>query len=126
MDHGFALRLKMQILMYLERFLMIRCLFEVYNRKSKTSYKQNCDTFVQVLIFLDVSYYLHQSGWLEIGIFYKETSLQNCLNYFSHHPEHTKQNISYNLVRHIIVFLSDETRMIQSLSELRTWSHSCS
>ena len=58
--------------------------------KGKISCQQNFDKFVQVLNFLDVSIILHQNDRLETGIFYKKA------NYFSHHPETTKQNISYN------------------------------
>ena len=61
--------------------------------KGKNSCERNFDTFVQVLNFLDVSVILHQNGRLETDIFYKETNSHDYLNYFSHHPEHTKQNI---------------------------------
>ena len=49
--------------------------------------------------FLDVSIISHQNGQLETGIFYKETNRQDYLKYFSHHPEHTEENIPYNLTR---------------------------
>ena len=89
--------------------------------KRKHSCKQNFDTFVQVLNFLDVSTILHQNGRLETDIFYKETNWYDYLNYFSHHPEHTKQNIPYNLAKRIIAFVSDEEKMNERLSELKTW-----
>ena len=54
-------------------------------------------TFVHVLHFLGASIILHQNGRLETNIFYKGTNSDDNLNYFSHHPEHTKQNIPYNL-----------------------------
>ena len=94
--------------------------------KGKYSCEQNFDTFVQVLNFLDVSIILHQNGRLETDIFYKETNSHGYLNYFSHHLEHTKQNIPYNLAKRIIVFVSDEEKMNERLSELRTWLLSCS
>ena len=78
------------------------------------------DTFAQVLKFLDVSIILHQNGQLETDIFYKETNSHDYLNYFSHHPQHTKQNIPYNLAKRIIVFVSDEEKMNERLSELKT------
>ena len=90
-------------------------------KKGKHSCEQNFDTFVQVLNFLNVSINLHQNGRLETDIFYKETNSHDYLNYFSHHPEHTKQNISYNLAKRITVFVSDEEKMNERLSELRTW-----
>ena len=89
--------------------------------KGKNSCEQNFDTCVQVLNFLGVSIILHQNGRLETDIFYKETSWHDYLNYFSHHPEHTKQNILYNLTKRIIVFVSDEEKMNERLSELKTW-----
>ena len=61
--------------------------------KVKNGCEQNFDTFVQVLNFLYVSIILYQNGWLEADIFYKETNSHDYLNYFCHHPEHTKQNI---------------------------------
>ena len=93
--------------------------------KGKNSCEQNFDTFTQVLNFLDVSIILHQNGRLETDIFYKETNSHDYLNYFSHHPQHTKQNIPYNLAKRIIVFVSDEEKMNERLSELKTWLLSC-
>ena len=75
--------------------------------KGKSTSKQNFDTFLQVLNFLDVSINLHQNGRLETDIFYKETNSHDYLNYYSHYLEHTKQNIPYNLAKLIIVFVSD-------------------
>ena len=59
-------------------------------------------------------------------LFYKKTNSLDYLNYFSHHPEHTKQSITYNLAKQIIPFVSDEEKMNERLSELKTWFHSCS
>ena len=95
-------------------------------KKGKNSCEQNFDTFVQVLNFLDVSIILHQNGRLETDIFYKEANSHDYLNCFSHHPEHTKQNIPYNLAKRIIVFVSDEKKMSEILSELKMWLLSCS
>ena len=78
--------------------------------KGESSCEQNFDTFVQVLLnFLDVSIILHQNG------FYKETNSHD-----------TKQNIPHNLAKGIIVFVSDEEKMNERLSELKTWLLSCS
>ena len=84
------------------------------------------DIFVQVLNFLDVSIILHQNGHLETDIFYKETNSDDYVNYFSHHPEHTKQNIPYKLTKRIMVFVSDERKMNERLSELKTSLLTCS
>ena len=51
---------------------------------------------------------LHQNGRLETDIFYQENNTHDYRNYFSHHPEHAKQNIPYNLAKRIIVFVSDK------------------
>ena len=59
-------------------------------------------------------------------LFYKETNSNDYLNYFSHHREDTKQNIPHNLAKRIIVFISDEEKMNERLSELKTWLLSCS
>ena len=88
--------------------------------KGKNNCEQNFDTFVQVLNFLDVSIILDQNGRLETNILYKETNSHDYLNYFSHHPEHTKQNIPYNLAKRIIVFVSDEKKVNERLSKLKT------
>ena len=77
----------------------------------KSSCKQNVHTLVQISNFLDVSIVLHQHDRLETDMFYKETNSHDYLNYFSHHSEHTKQNIPHNLAKRIMVFLSDEARM---------------
>ena len=88
--------------------------------KIKNSCEQNFDTFVQVLNILDVSIILHQKYQLETDIIHKETNSHDYLNYFNHHPEHTKQNIPYNLAKRFIVFVSDEEKMNERLSELKT------
>ena len=69
---------------------------------------------------------LHQNGRLETDIFYQENNTHDYLNYFSHHPEHAKQNITNNLAKRIIVFVSDKEKMNESVSELKTWLLSCS
>ena len=74
--------------------------------------------------FLDVSSILHQNGRLETDIFYKETNSHDYLYYFSHHPEHTKQKI-YKVAKWLIVFVSDEAKMNEWLSERKTWLLSC-
>ena len=105
MDDGFALSPKnanIDIFREILNELHLSLKFTV--EKGKNSREQNFDTFVQVLNFLDVCIILHQNGRLETDIFYKETNSHDYLNYFSHHPKHTKQNIPYNLAKRIIVF----------------------
>ena len=95
--------------------------FKFTVEKRKYSCEQNFDTFVQVLNFLDVSIILHQNGQLETDIFLKETNSHDYLIYFSHHQEHKKQNLPYNLPKWIIVFVSNQQKMNEKLSELKTW-----
>ena len=69
-----------------------------------------------------VDAYVHISTYMHItDIFYKETNSHDYLNYFSPHPEHKKQNIPYNLAKRIMVFVSDEAKMNEMLSELKIW-----
>ena len=122
MDDGFVLRPKnanIDIFRKLLNKLHPSLKFTV--KKGKNRCEQNFDTFAQVLNFLDVSIILHQNGRLETDIFYKEINSHDYLNYFSNHPQHTKQNIPCNLAKRIIVFVSDEEKVNERLSELKTW-----
>ena len=83
-------------------------------------------TLIPLYNFLNVSIILHQNSVLETDIFYKETNLHDYLDYFSHYPEHTKQKMSHNLAKRIMIFVSDKTKMNERLSELKTWLLSCS
>ena len=80
---------------------------------------------IQVLPFLDVKVILHDSGRVETDIFYKETNSHDYLNYFSHHPTHTKDNIVYGLAKKIVEFVSDYDREEQRLRELHDFLIAC-
>ena len=82
--------------------------------KGKNSCEQNFDTNVSII--------LHQDGRLETHIYDKETSDKE----ISHHPEHIKQSIPYKLAKRLIVFVSDEEKINERLSELKTKLLSCS
>ena len=117
---------KILILMYLESFSMkYSPHWDLQLKKNQIFMKKKFNTFVQVLNFLDVFIILHQNGWLETDIFYWDTNSNDFINCFIHHLEHTKQNI-YNLAKRIIVFVSDEKKINERLSELKTWLLSCS
>ena len=116
---------KILILMYLESFSMNYSPHWDLQLKKTNIYEKKFNTFVQVLNFLDVFIILHQNGWLETDTFYWETNSNDFINYFIHHLEHTEQNI-YNLAKRIIVFVSDEKKINERLSELKTWLLSCS
>ena len=75
--------------------------------------------------FLDITVTVHHDGSLETDIFYKETNAHNYLDYTSHHPEHIKKNIPYNLAKRIIVFCSSSEVMNYRLNELKMWLSDC-
>ena len=64
------------------------------------------DSFSEKLIvnFLNITILLHENGYAETDMFYKETNTHNYLNYNSHHPSHIKHNIPFNLEKHKTVF----------------------
>ena len=72
-----------------------------------------------VINFLDITVSLHENGYMEIDILYKETNTHDYLNYNSHHPNHIKCNIPFNLAKLILVFVSDKQQVALQLKELR-------
>ena len=74
---------------------------------------------VQVLNFLDVKITWHKDNSVETDIYYKPTNTHDYLSYDSAHPDHTKNNISYNLGTKIIVFVSNSEKAIIRLDELK-------
>ena len=85
------------------------------------------DNFSKTLVikFLDITVLLHENGYVETDTFYKKTNTHYYLNYHSHHPNHIKYNISLNLGKHILVFVSDEQKVALGLKELRKWLLNC-
>ena len=77
-----------------------------------------------VINFLDITVFLHENGYVETDIFYKETNTHNYLNYKSHHPNHIKCNIPLNLAKRILVFVSNKQKALR-LKELRKWLLNC-
>ena len=45
--------------------------------------------------------------------------------YGSHHPNHIKYNIRFNLAKRILIFVSDEQKVTLRLKELRKWLLNC-
>ena len=80
---------------------------------------------VQTLNFLDVKMILHESGRVETDIFYKDTNSHDYLNYLSHHPTHTKDNIVFGLAKKIVEFVSDYNKEEQRLTELHDYLIAC-
>ena len=75
----------------------------------------------QSLAFLDISFTLDELNQIETDIHYKETNAHDYLHYTSHHPQHIKSNIPFNLAKRIIVFCSDFEVEKMRLMELRQW-----
>ena len=70
------------------------------------------DKFSKTLFinFLDITVLLHEIGYVETDIFYKETNTHDNHNYNSHYPNHIKYNIPFNLAKRILIFVSDEQK----------------
>ena len=75
--------------------------------------------------FLDVSVILHSDRTIETDIYYKDTNAHDYLPYDSAHPDHSKDNVPYNLAKRIIVFVSNEEKIEYRLNELKNWLKSC-
>ena len=78
-----------------------------------------------VINFLDVTVLLHENGYVETDIFYKETNSHDYLSYNSHHPNQIKYDIPFNLAKSILIFVSDEQKVTLQLKELRKWLLNC-
>ena len=74
---------------------------------------------VQVLNFLDVKIILHEDNSFETDIYYKPTNTHDYLPYDSVHPDHTKNNMPYNLAKRIIIFVSNPNKIIIHVDKLR-------
>ena len=79
----------------------------------------------KVIHFLDITLVQYPSGDIETDVFYKETNNHDYLHYDSHHPQHIRDNVPFNLAKRIIVFCSDPFREDQRLNELKQWLLSC-
>ena len=100
MDNGFVLWTKNATIdVFKELLNELHPSLKFTVEKGKNGCEQKFDTFVKVLNFSYVSIILHINGQLETDIFYKETNFHeyfsHYFNYFSHHPERTKQNIQF-------------------------------
>ena len=65
----------------------------------------------QGINFSDVLITLHSDRTIETEIYYKDTSAHDYLPYGSTHPDHSKDNVPYNLAKRIIVFVSNEQKI---------------
>ncbi len=80
---------------------------------------------VQELPFLDVLVIVRDRKQITTDIYYKETNSHFYLDYHSHHPQHTKNNLPYSLAKKIIAFVSDEEQMNFRLRQLKGWLLNC-
>ena len=79
----------------------------------------NFDNFSKTLV--DITVLLHEKGYVETDIFYKETKTHDYLNYDSNHPNNIKYNIPFSLAKRILVFVPEEKKVALRLKELRKW-----
>ena len=80
---------------------------------------------VQVSNFLDAKIILHEDNSVEIDIYYQPTNTHDCLPYDNADSNHTKSNITYNLAKRIIAFVSNPEKVIIHLDELRQFLKEC-
>ena len=75
--------------------------------------------------FLDLLVILHSNRTIETDIYCKDNNAHNYLPYDSAHPEHSRDDVPYNLAKRINVFVSNEERIEYRLNELKNWLKSC-
>ena len=73
----------------------------------------------QVINFLDVSVTLHPDHTIETDIHYKDINANGYLPNDSAHPDHSRDDVPYNLTKRIIVFVSNEEKIEYRLNELK-------
>ena len=66
---------------------------------------------------------LYEDNSVETDIYYKPTNTHDYLPYVSAPPDHTKNNIPYNLAKRIIVFVSNLEKVINRL--IKTFLKEC-
>ena len=76
-------------------------------------------------IFLSLKLLASKDGEIQTDTYYKDTNSHDYLNYDSHHPTHTKDNIAYCLAKTIIIFTSDPITMEENLADLTNWLLEC-
>ena len=77
------------------------------------------------LNFLDISTMIDIEGFTHTDVYYKPTNSHDYLHFDSFHPDHTINNIPYNLAKRIIVFCSDGDTMERRLLELTDLLKQC-
>ena len=70
---------------------------------------------------LDIEVILHSDNTIETDIYYKDTDAYHYLPYNSAYLKHCKDNLSYNLAKCIIVFVSNDEKVEMRSKELKNW-----
>ena len=60
--------------------------------------------------FLYVSVILHPGRTIETDIYYEDTNAHHYLPYDSALPDHSRDNVPYNLAKRIIIFVSNDEK----------------
>ena len=68
---------------------------------------------------------LYATGVVGTDIYYKETNSHDYLNYLSHHPTHTKNNIVFGLAKKIVEFVSSYETEELRLKQLEGYLIAC-
>ena len=95
--------------------------FTIEESRTETANGQS----TQCLNFLDVMVILHSSGSVETDIYYKDTNSHDYLDYHSHHPTHTKNNIVFGLAKKIVEFVSNYETEEKRLKQLHDYLIAC-
>ena len=80
----------------------------------------------KIINFIDITLVQYPSGDIETDIFYKETNNHDYLHCDSHHPQHIRDKVPFNLAKRIIVFCCDPFCEDQRLNKLKQCISTCS
>ena len=80
---------------------------------------------VQQISYMDINVMVLPSGIVQTDVYYKPTNNHDYLDFNSHHPDHIKKNIPYNLAKRIVVFCSNFSTEEKRLLELKGWLLNC-
>ena len=69
--------------------------------------------------FLSIKVIIDQNGNVKTNVHYKETNAHDYLQFDSHHPQHTKNNIPYTLAKRIYLLTSEGDWIRQNLEDLK-------
>ena len=64
---------------------------------------------------------MSENGEVKTNIHYKETNAHDYLQFDSHHPQHTKENIPYTLAKRILLLTSESDWMDHNFANLRNF-----